>query len=91
MLNDTTTNPSSTSRRSSMYIEPRVPRKPWIQQHRRRLGRRVAERIPAAEPIAAHEVAQIREPVGAARHVLTEPALAAEPATRGLERPAQQP
>src|SRR4051812_35302236 len=29
-LNETTTNPSSTSRRSSMYIEPRVPRKPWI-------------------------------------------------------------
>src|SRR5882724_2117179 len=29
-LNDTTTNPSSTSRRSSMYIEPRVPRNPWM-------------------------------------------------------------
>src|SRR5215510_10687622 len=29
-LNDTTTKPSSTSRRSSMYIEPRVPRKPWM-------------------------------------------------------------
>src|SRR6185436_18041936 len=29
-LNDTTTKPSSTSRRSSMYIDPRVPRKPWM-------------------------------------------------------------
>src|SRR5262249_51784624 len=29
--NDTTTKPSSTSRRSSMYIEPRVPRKPWMR------------------------------------------------------------
>src|SRR5215468_6186859 len=29
-LNETTTKPSSTSRRSSMYIEPRVPRNPWM-------------------------------------------------------------
>src|SRR5215510_10212808 len=29
-LNDTTTKPSSTSRRSSMYIDPRVPRNPWM-------------------------------------------------------------
>src|SRR5262245_8371455 len=29
-LNDTTTKPSCTSLRSSMNIEPRVPRKPWM-------------------------------------------------------------
>src|SRR5678815_1776498 len=67
------------------------PEEPVDHEHGRRLGGELAERGPAADPVAAHEVTEVGQPVGAPGDVLADRAALAEPAPRRLERPPLEP
>jgi len=61
------------------------------QQDRRALGIELLERSLPPDPVAARQVAQVREPVGAAGQILPDAALASEPASREVREPAREP